>query len=45
MLFGIEDEGCGKQGQKEKERLAAANNPLFQHVQLYIYKLKLSAKK
>lgn len=45
MLFGLEDEGCGKQGQKEKERLAAANNPLFQHVHLHISKLKLSAKK
>lgn len=35
----------GKQGRGEKERLAPANNPLFQHVQLHISKLKQSARK
>lgn len=39
------EEGCSKQGRREKERLAPANNPLFQHVQLHISKLKWSARK
>lgn len=39
------EEGCSKQGRREKERLAPANNPLFQHVQPYISKLKWSARK
>lgn len=40
-----EEESCSKQGQKEKKRLAPANNPLFQHVPLHISKLKSSARK
>lgn len=39
------EEGCSKQRRREKERLAPANNPLFQHVQLHISKLKWSARK
>lgn len=40
-----EGEPCSKQGRREKDRLAPANNPLFQHVQLHISKLKWSARK
>lgn len=39
------EEGCSKQGRREKERLTPANNPLFQHMQLHISKLKSSARK
>lgn len=50
FCFGIEDEGWGgglrsKQGWRENERLAPANNPLFQHVQPHISKLKWNARK
>lgn len=54
LSFSVWDWGWGlrrgggprsKQGRREKDRLAPANNPLFQHVQLHISKLKWSARK
>lgn len=45
LRMRAEEEGCGKQGRGEKERLAPANNPLFRHLQLHISKLHWSARK